>query len=107
MHEARVHAGLTMTEAAARARVKVRTVRRWVRSGRLEAHREPGCEWRFRVDDIDAAVTCSGGPRFETNPEESGTEVVCVPRELLERLMGHLRHPVSYTHLTLPTKRIV
>ena len=39
---------LTLTEAAARIGVHRRTLRAWIRAGRLEASRTPGGHWRVR-----------------------------------------------------------
>jgi len=50
---------LTTTEAAAYLKVKPRTLLSWVRQGRVKAFALSGTKrrvWRFRQQDLDAAV---------------------------------------------------
>lgn len=44
---------LTLTEAAARVGVHRRTLRAWIRKGRLPATRTPGGHYRIRVADLE------------------------------------------------------
>jgi excisionase family DNA binding protein len=46
----------TTKELASRARVSVRTIRRWVRRGRLPYIRLPGGHIRYNLDTILASI---------------------------------------------------
>lgn len=48
---------LTSAEAARRLRVSVRTVERWTERGILAAQVLPNGHRRYRVDDVEAALT--------------------------------------------------
>lgn len=48
---------LTRAEAAARARVDVRTIDRWLRAGRLQRYREGARSVRVDSRELDALTT--------------------------------------------------
>lgn len=45
---------LTLEEAAERTRWSLRTIKRYIEAGRLQAYRGPGRSVRVRSDDVDA-----------------------------------------------------
>jgi excisionase family DNA binding protein len=50
---------MTAAEAAEYLRVKVRTLLRWVREGKVQAYALSGTKrrvWRFRCEDLDTAL---------------------------------------------------
>lgn len=52
---------LTAKEAAARARVSVKTLDRWQRAGLITPDYTPGGKRRFTEQDVDALITRRGG----------------------------------------------
>lgn len=54
---------LTSAEVATVFRVRVATVSRWVRQGKLDAVRTPGGRMLFRVTDVDAFIAPRNAPR--------------------------------------------
>ena len=54
---------LTSAEVAAVFRVKVATVERWVRQGKLDALRTPGGRMLFRAADVHAFTSPRNAPR--------------------------------------------
>lgn len=48
---------VTETAAGEYLGVTGRTIRRWVSEGKLKAYRAPSGRYRFRVSDLDAALT--------------------------------------------------
>ena len=64
------------------------------------------CEGRYLIARRKPGVHLAGFWEFPGGKREPGeTLEACLQRELLEELNIHIA--VSYTHLTLPTKRIV
>jgi len=82
---------LTLTRAAQRAGVHRRTLRAWIRDGRLPAHLTPGGHYRVNADDLAAlpmttsefaravgvcqrtAVRWAKSGKLEASLDESGT----------------------------------
>jgi excisionase family DNA binding protein len=74
---------LTVDEAARRLKMNPQTVRRWIRSGLLSAHKIGGKEYRINADDLEARVT-------QPTPVQAAQRTANVSRllSLRERLRG-------------------
>ena len=48
---------LTEQPAATHLGIAPRTLRRWISEGKVRAHRAPSGRLRFRLEDLDAAMT--------------------------------------------------
>jgi excisionase family DNA binding protein len=59
----------TAEEAAARLKISVRTLREWLRTGKLRGV-NTGKHWRIREQDLLAFVENTYDPRKRTNPSE-------------------------------------
>lgn len=44
---------LTVTEVAKKVQVQTRTVRAWIKDGKLSGIKLPGGDWRFREEHLD------------------------------------------------------
>lgn len=65
---------LTMSAAAAHAKVSTNTIRAWIRRG-LPAHRADSGEWEIEVEDLDAWAQQATAPN-DDEPEESAKAAI-------------------------------
>lgn len=57
---------LTVEQAAAKLQVTPRTIKNWIRTGRLKGYKAGGRIWRLKESDLEAFLEAS------TKPQEAG-----------------------------------
>lgn len=84
---------LTVAQAAARASVSTKTIRRWLSSGRLQAAHGPDGAWIIEPADLDRAVTTPGPSTDSPALHPGHGQVQSIVQELvrtIERQAGEL-----------------
>ena len=56
---------LTVQQAAEQLLVEAKSVRRWIKAGKLKGYRLPGGDWRIDHDDLESMLHAPDGERCQ------------------------------------------
>ena len=56
---------LTVQQAAEQLLVEAKSVRRWLKAGKLKGYRLPGGDWRIDHDDLESMLQAPDGKRCQ------------------------------------------
>ena len=56
---------LTVQQAAKQLLVESKSVRRWLKAGKLKGYRLPGGDWRIDHDDLESMLLAPDGERCQ------------------------------------------
>lgn len=56
---------LTVQQAAEQLLVEAKSVRRWLKAGKLKGYRLPGGDWRIDHDDLESMLLAPDGERWQ------------------------------------------
>jgi excisionase family DNA binding protein len=86
---------LSTEEVAERLQVDEQTVRRWIKSGKLEAFK-PGREWRIHPAALEALLETYSSPKVIASPEQEGPERRREELEELHELYSDIKEGVNH-----------
>jgi len=103
---------LSVAQAATRASISTKTVRRWLTAGRLQASRGPDGAWLIDPDELDRAITAPGQSTDSPTLATGHGQVTSIVQDLLNRLeaqaerIGHLDAQLTSTRQQLAAAEV-